>query len=55
METCGATFDADAFVRAVLDKTAATVGEQVTVTVYLYLRGTLNSAPAIRKSRVRPD
>jgi hypothetical protein len=45
----GANYDEDAFVRTVVSKHEAFVGEQVTVTVYLYLRGSVASAPAITK------
>ncbi len=45
----GATYDQDAFVRTVVDKPKAVVGEQVTVTVYLYVRGSLSSAPGITR------
>ena len=42
----GAQFDANAFVRTVVDKKTPFVGEQVTVTIYLYVRGGLHSSPA---------
>jgi len=45
----GAEFDRDAFVRTVIDKEKIVVGEQLTVTVYLYVRGGLSEAPAITK------
>ncbi len=45
----GATYDDDAFVRTVISKPRITVGEQLTVTVYLYVRGGLPEAPAITK------
>lgn len=41
----GAEFDPRAFVRTVVDRTSAHVGEQLTVSLYLYLRGGLASAP----------
>jgi hypothetical protein len=43
----GASVDRDAFLRTVVDKARAHVGEQVTVTVYLYVRGNLMEAPSI--------
>lgn len=42
----GAEFDSQAFVRTVVDKREPYVGEQVTVTIYLYVRGGIRSAPA---------
>ncbi len=42
----GAQFDPEAFLRTVVDKREPWVGEQVTVTVYLYVRGGIRSAPA---------
>lgn len=45
----GAEFDRDAFVRTVVDKEKIVVGEQLTVTVYLYVRGGLSEAPSITK------
>lgn len=46
-ELTGATYDQNAFVRTVVDKAKVMVGEQVTVTVYLYVRGGLSEAPAV--------
>jgi hypothetical protein len=43
----GAAIDAMAFLRTVVDKPEPYVGEQVTVTIYLYARQQLRSAPAI--------
>jgi hypothetical protein len=43
----GAIFDNQAFLRTVVDKAEAYVGEQVTVTVYLYIRGRLRSSPEV--------
>lgn len=43
----GAIFDDQAFLRTVVDRSEAYVGEQVTITVYLYIRGRLTSNPAI--------
>jgi hypothetical protein len=48
-ELDGATYDQDAFVRTVVSERDVFVGEQVTVTVYLYLRGSVSAAPAITK------
>ncbi len=45
----GAAYDQDAFVRTVVDKSNAVVGEQVTATVYLYVRGGLSNAPTVTK------
>jgi hypothetical protein len=45
----GARFDNDLFLRTVVDKTRAYVGEQVTVTVYLYVRGALSQNPSITR------
>ncbi|MET0285379.1 MAG: BatD family protein [Polyangiales bacterium] len=45
----GATFDSTMFVRTVVDKKRAYLGEQVTVTLYLYLRGQLNDSPSISR------
>jgi hypothetical protein len=42
----GAQFDSDAFVRTVIDKPEPYIGEQVTVTIYLYVRGGIRNAPA---------
>jgi len=41
----GAQFDAEAFIRTVVDKREPWVGEQVTVTIYLYVRSGIRSAP----------
>ncbi len=43
----GARFDREAFLRTVVDKAEVVVGEQVTVTIYLYLRGRLSAVPAV--------
>jgi hypothetical protein len=43
----GASFDEQAFLRTVADKSEAYPGEQVTVTVFLYLRGRLRSVPSV--------
>jgi hypothetical protein len=43
----GANFDSQAFIRTIADKKEAVVGEQVTVSVYLYLRGALSSLPPV--------
>jgi BatD DUF11 like domain len=40
--------DGDAFLRTVVDKTDPFLGEQVTATVFLYTRRSLQQAPAIR-------
>jgi hypothetical protein len=45
----GARFDNDLFLRSVVDKTRAYVGEQVTVTIYLYVRGGLSQNPSITR------
>ncbi|HEX5656077.1 MAG TPA: BatD family protein [Polyangiales bacterium] len=45
----GATFDNTMFVRTVVDKKRAYLGEQVTVTLYLYLRGQLSDSPQISR------
>ncbi|MDH5673341.1 MAG: BatD family protein [Myxococcales bacterium] len=45
----GASVDATAFLRTVVDKAEPYVGEQVNVTVYLYLRQRLQSAPQVEK------
>lgn len=42
-----ATIDEVAFIRAVADKPEPYVGEQVTVTFYLYLRGNVQAAPSV--------
>lgn len=41
----GARYDAQAFLRTVVDKPRPHAGEQVTVTVYLYVRGSIGSSP----------
>jgi hypothetical protein len=41
----GAQFDPEAFIRTVVDKREPWVGEQVTVTIYLYVRSGVRSAP----------
>jgi hypothetical protein len=41
----GAQFDPEAFLRTVVDKREPWVGEQVTVTIYLYVRSGIRSAP----------
>jgi hypothetical protein len=45
----GAKYDATTFVRTVVDKKQAYVGEQVTVTVYLYTRGSLHQSPTLTR------
>ncbi len=45
----GAAYDEQAFLRTVVDKERAYVGEQVTVTVYLYMRGAIRSTPVIHR------
>jgi BatD DUF11 like domain len=45
----GAHYDNDLFLRTVVDKTRAYVGEQVTATVYLYVRGALSQNPSITR------
>lgn len=45
----GAQVDPQAFVRTVVDKAQPYVGEQVTVTIYLYVRGGIRSAPMITR------
>lgn len=42
----GAAYDPQAFIRTVVDKPTPYVGEQVTVTIYLYVSGGIRSAPA---------
>jgi len=49
----GAIFDDQAFLRTVVDRGEAYVGEQLTVTVYLYLRGTLSANPAMTREPSR--
>ena len=43
----GARFDGQAFLQTTVDRAEPYVGQQVTVTVYLYTRAPLSSAPAI--------
>jgi hypothetical protein len=45
----GANVDPTMFVRTVVDKKRAYLGEQVTVTIYLYLRGQLGDSPSITR------
>jgi hypothetical protein len=45
----GAHFDRTAFLRTVVDKTTAHVGEQVTATLYLYVHGSLGSSPEVSR------
>ena len=45
----GQEWDPTAFVRTVLDKETAWLGEQVTVTVYLYSRSGIRSAPTVHE------
>lgn len=45
----GATFDNTMFLRTVVDKKRVYLGEQVTVTVYLYVRGQIGDSPAITR------
>lgn len=45
----GATYDQTMFLRTVVDKRKAYVGEQVTVTLYLYVRGGLRDTPSITR------
>jgi hypothetical protein len=45
----GGRYDNDLFLRSVVDKTRAYVGEQVTVTIYLYVRGALSQNPSITR------
>lgn len=49
----GALFDDQAFLRTVVDRSEAFVGEQLTVTIYLYIRGTLTSNPAMTREPSR--
>ncbi|MFW6067133.1 MAG: BatD family protein [Myxococcota bacterium] len=46
-EVDGADFDSQAFLRTVVDESEPYVGQQVTVSIYLYVRGGLRTAPAI--------
>lgn len=45
----GAHFDRMAFLRTVVDKSSAYVGEQLTATLYLYVRGALGSSPNVSR------
>lgn len=45
----GGQFDGTAFLRTIVDKSEPYVGEQVTVTIYLYVRNALRSAPVIAR------
>jgi hypothetical protein len=45
----GATIDNTAFLRTVADKKRAYIGEQVTITLYLYVRGQLADGPSISR------
>lgn len=45
----GAKVDGTMFLRTVVDKQRAYLGEQVTVSVYLYLRGQLGDSPSITR------
>jgi hypothetical protein len=45
----GAQFDPEAFIRTVADRVDPYVGEQVTATVYLYVRGGIRSAPVVSR------
>lgn len=45
----GARFDPQGFLRTVVDKAQARVGEQITVTIYLYVRGGLSESPTIHR------
>lgn len=49
----GALFDDQAFLRTVVDRSEAHVGEQLTVTLYLYIRGSLTANPAISREPSR--
>jgi hypothetical protein len=46
-EVEGAAYDSHAFLRTVVDRADPWVGEQVTVSIHLYVRGGLSSAPVI--------
>jgi len=48
-ELSGARYDNDLFLRTVVDKPRVYIGEQVTVTVYLYVRGGLTQNPSITR------
>lgn len=45
----GALYDDQAFLRTVVDRSEAVVGEQVTVTVYLYVRRPLTGSPMVSR------
>ncbi|MDH5493872.1 MAG: BatD family protein, partial [Myxococcales bacterium] len=45
----GAAFDREAFIRTVVDKPEPYVGEQVTITVYLYTRLPIRAAPTVTR------
>ena len=45
----GAKYDSTAFLRTTVDRSEARVGEQVTVTVYLYVNGSLRDQPVVRR------
>jgi hypothetical protein len=45
----GAKFDQNLFVRTVVDRKEAFVGEQLTVTLYLYVRGGLSQNPSLAR------
>jgi hypothetical protein len=45
----GAVYDGQAFLRTVVDQPAPYVGQQVTVTVYLYVRGPIRSTPIVHR------
>jgi len=45
----GATYDEQAFLRTTVSTSEPHVGEQVTVTVYLYVRGSIRAAPVIQR------
>ncbi|MFT3921239.1 MAG: BatD family protein [Myxococcales bacterium] len=45
----GARFDPEMFVRTAVDRHRAYVGEQVTVTIYLYVRGGLHETPSVSR------
>ncbi len=45
----GARFDPEMFVRTAVDRRRAYVGEQVTVTIYLYVRGGLRETPMVSR------
>src|SRR5262249_55085016 len=45
----GATFDPEGFLPTVVDKPPPYAGEQVTVTIYLYVRGSIRGAPVAQR------